>query len=211
MFQNILRHLQAPALSTSHLPNRRPFSYVSRHSDFPASLYQFQIHRDSRLYDRAFKQDDWEYEDGIEVTADGLVHPNITPDCMRTQLHIIDLLTYSVSNGALFMPNTRYMQEITRRSNDYYLEDAESGKPAAEAHYLCIPKGTTIPKSLILFRERTSRFSLQPAHPMSLEGLNKTLTHFYLDFGRTFNPDSWLDRNPYHEAFSDYEEEWMNH
>lgn len=141
MFQNILRHLQAPALSTSHLPNRRPFSYVSRHSDFPASLYQFQIHRDSRLYDRAFKQDDWEYEDGIEVTADGLVHPNITPDCMRTQLHIIDLLTYSVSNGALFMPNTRYMQEITRRSNDYYLEDVESGKPAAEAHYLCIPKG----------------------------------------------------------------------
>ncbi|CAG8191515.1 unnamed protein product [Penicillium nalgiovense] len=126
MLQNILRHVQGPGLSISRVPNRRPFSYASRHSDSPASLYQFQIHRGSRLYDRAFKQDDWEYEDGIEVSADGLVHPNITAD---------------FSNGAIFMPNTYYMQEVTRRLNDYYLEDVESGKPAAEAHYLCVPKG----------------------------------------------------------------------
>jgi hypothetical protein len=84
MLQNIFRHVQGPGLSISRVRNRR-FSYVSRHSDFPASLYQFQIHRDSRLYDRAFRQDDWEYEDGVEVSADGLVHPNITADCMRIQ------------------------------------------------------------------------------------------------------------------------------
>ncbi|KAJ5251462.1 hypothetical protein N7489_001872 [Penicillium chrysogenum] len=203
MLQNIFRHVQGPGLSISRVRNRR-FSYVSRHSDFPASLYQFQIHRDSGLYDRAFRQDDWEYEDGVVVSADGLVHPNITAD---------------FSNGAVFMPNTHYMQEVTRRSNDYYLEDVESGKPAAEAHYLCLPKGdltplskgTVIPKSLILFREHTSRFSLQPAHPMSLDTLNKTLSQFYLDFGRVFNPDAWLDMNPYHGAFSDHEEEWMNY
>ena len=43
------------------------------------------------------------------------------------------------------------------------------------------------------------------------EALNKTLSHFYLDFGRVFNPDAWLDMNPYHGAFSDHEEEWMNY
>ncbi|KAJ5360720.1 hypothetical protein N7517_009911 [Penicillium concentricum] len=183
---------------------------MSRHSAFPASLYRFQIHRDSRLYDRASKRDDWQYEDGIEVNADGLVHPNITADCMPMPLHVLYLLTYLVSNGALFMPNTHYMQEVTRISNDHYLEDVESGDPAAEAHYLCMPQGTAIPKSLILFRERTSRFSLQPAHPISLDDLNKILTHFYLEFGRTFNPDAWLEMN-YHEAFVDDQEEWMRH
>jgi hypothetical protein len=43
------------------------------------------------------------------------------------------------------------------------------------------------------------------------KALNKTLSQFYLDFGRVFNPDAWLDMNPYHEAFSDHEEEWMNY
>jgi hypothetical protein len=43
------------------------------------------------------------------------------------------------------------------------------------------------------------------------KALNKILSQFYLDFGRVFNPDAWLDMNPYHEAFSDHEEEWMNY
>lgn len=43
------------------------------------------------------------------------------------------------------------------------------------------------------------------------QGLNSTLTRFYLEFGRTFNPDAWLERNPYHDAFSDDEEEWMDY
>ncbi|KAJ5602623.1 hypothetical protein N7537_005579 [Penicillium hordei] len=196
MFPNILRHVQAPVLSISRLPNRCLFSYVSAHSAFPASLYRFQIHRDSRLYDKAFEQYGREAEDGVEVNADGLVYPSRTVKC---------------SNGALFMPNTHLMQKVTRMSNDYYLEEVESGKAAAEAHYLCIPKGTTIPNSLILFREHTSRFSLQPAHAMSLDSFNSLLTRFYLEFGRTFNPDAWLERNPYHDAFSDEEEEWMDY
>ncbi|CRL25705.1 unnamed protein product [Penicillium camemberti] len=178
MFQNILCRVQAPVFSISRLPNRRSFSYVSAHSSFPASLYRFQVHRDSRLYDKAFEQYGREAEDGVEVNADGLVYPSRTVKC---------------SNGALFMPNTHLMQKVTRMSNDYYLEEVESGKAAAEAHYLCIPKGTAIPKSLILFR------------------LNSTLTRFYLEFGRTFNPDAWLERNPYHDAFSDDEEEWMDY
>ena len=82
MFQNFLRHAQASALGISRFSNRRASSYVSTHQTFPASLHRFQIHRDSKLYDRAFGQDDWGYEDGIEIAADGLVHQNITADCI---------------------------------------------------------------------------------------------------------------------------------
>ncbi|CAL5871372.1 uncharacterized protein PFLUO_LOCUS5622 [Penicillium psychrofluorescens] len=95
-------------------------------------MYLFQIHRDSRLFDRAFEQDDWEYEDGVEVSKDGLVHPNITMD---------------FSNGALLMPNTFFMQELTRRSFDNYFDNLENGQPEAEPHYLCIPKGDQISQS----------------------------------------------------------------
>lgn len=96
MFNSLLRHSRAPAFGISRFPNRRAFSYVSTHQTFPASLHRFQIHRDSQIYDRAFEQDDLEYEDGIEISADGFVHPNITADCMcvQTQLHTLRLLTY---------------------------------------------------------------------------------------------------------------------
>lgn len=50
------------------------------HRTFPATLYRFQTHRDSKLFDKAFEQDDWEYEDGVEISEDGLVHPNVTLD-----------------------------------------------------------------------------------------------------------------------------------
>lgn len=83
MFQNILCRVQAPVFSISRLPNRRSFSYVSAHSSFPASLYRFQVHRDSRLYDKAFEQYGREAEDGVEVNADGLVYPSRTVKCMR--------------------------------------------------------------------------------------------------------------------------------
>lgn len=82
MFPNFLRRTQASALGISRFPHRRAFSYVSTHQTFPASLYRFQIHRDSKLYDRAFRQDDWEYWDGIDISADVLVRQNISIDCM---------------------------------------------------------------------------------------------------------------------------------
>lgn len=175
--------------------NRRSLSYVSVHSVFPATLYRFQVHRESKLYDRALEQDDWEYEDGVEVSSDGLVHPEITMD---------------VSNGSLFMPNTPFMQEITRRSYDNYLDAVDNGQPTAQPHYLEIPKETPIPKSLTLFRERASRFSLQPSYPMSLAELNEALTEFYMKAGHITTSDEWLDKNPYHEALFDNSEEWMS-
>jgi hypothetical protein len=36
------------------------------------------------------------------------------------------------------MPNTYYMQELTRMHYDYYLE---GGMLPANPHYLCLPKG----------------------------------------------------------------------
>lgn len=42
------------------------------------------------------------------------------------------------------------------------------------------------------------------------KGLNKTLTRFYRDHGRFLDPDDWLEKNPYHEAFFDDKEDWMN-
>jgi hypothetical protein len=39
------------------------------------------------------------------------------------------------------MPNTYYMQELTRMHYDYYLDAVEDGKPPADPHYLCLPKG----------------------------------------------------------------------
>ena len=78
------------------------------------------------------------------------------------------------------MPNTFFMQELSRMSHDYYLDAIEEGKAPEDPHYLCLPKGkktgflikyarsnkllgTSIPSSLILFRERNEIFSLQPS------------------------------------------------
>ncbi|EFW14987.1 hypothetical protein D8B26_000377 [Coccidioides posadasii str. Silveira] len=196
MFRAFLHTTSARAgLSASPL-NRRSLSYASQHSVFPATLYRFQIHRRSDLYDRRLEQDDWEYEDGVEVSDDdGLVRPKVAP---------------RVSNGALFMPNTHFMQEITRRSFDNYLDGVDSGKPTAEPHYLCIPQGTSIPNVLTLFREQASRFSLQPSYPMTLAALNEALTKFYSESGHVIAAEEWLDKNPYHEAGFDDSEDWMS-
>ncbi|KAJ5607231.1 hypothetical protein N7537_003850 [Penicillium hordei] len=80
---------------------------------------------ESKLFDKKLEQDDWEWEDGIEVTSDGLVYPKISLD---------------VSNGALFMPNTHFTQAVTRRSFDNYLNATENGQPAASSLYLSISK-----------------------------------------------------------------------
>jgi hypothetical protein len=39
------------------------------------------------------------------------------------------------------MPNTYYMQELTRMHYDYYLDAVEGGMLPADPHYLCLPKG----------------------------------------------------------------------
>ena len=58
----------------------RTFSLVSVHRTFPATLYRFQLQRESRLYDKKLKEDDQDFNDAIEVSKDGLVRPGIIGD-----------------------------------------------------------------------------------------------------------------------------------
>ncbi|KAM5445200.1 hypothetical protein MaudCBS49596_007738 [Microsporum audouinii] len=155
MFQYAFRHPLASGMGI--LNTRRSFSLISIHSSFPATLYRFQLNRESRLYDKKLQQEDDEVEDAVSISEDGLVYPEVSD---------------SLSNGAIFMPNTFFMQELTRMSVDYYLDNLADRQPPAYPHYLCIPKGTSIPSTLVLLRERNirSRFSLLPSSPMPLNG-----------------------------------------
>ncbi|KAI9836231.1 MAG: hypothetical protein M1819_001568 [Sarea resinae] len=45
---------------------------------------------------------------------------------------------------------------------------------------------------------------------LTSKGLNKTLTRFYLESGRVSTAEDWFDKNPYDEALSDDQEEWMD-
>ncbi|EGD99989.1 hypothetical protein TESG_07317 [Trichophyton tonsurans CBS 112818] len=180
---------------------RRHFTVTSIHDSFPATLYRFQIHRDSRLYDKELKKgnEDLEFADGVEISKDGLVYPGITN---------------ILSNGAVFMPNTRWMQQQTRMSYDYFLEDmADRQPPDAFPHFLCIPKGTVIPKSLMLLRGRNIRceFSLMPSSPMKLKELNDTLMEFYLKHGTATPADEWLGSHGYAESFDESTDDYMRY
>jgi hypothetical protein len=39
------------------------------------------------------------------------------------------------------MPNTHFMQELTRMSYDHYMGSVQGGQPSVEPYYICIPKG----------------------------------------------------------------------
>ena len=114
--------------------NRRNLSFISVHSTFPATLYRFQLQRESRLYDKDLRQDDGEVEDAVEVSKDGLVRPGITNTGAQVSYSSSSFITQidKVSNGALFMPNTHFMQELTRMSYDHYMDSVQDGQPCAD-------------------------------------------------------------------------------
>lgn len=61
--------------------------------------------------------------------------------CFQYFSGVLLLMAIIVSNGALFMPNTHFMQEITRLSFDNYLDAVDNGQPSASPHYLRVAKG----------------------------------------------------------------------
>lgn len=140
MFKNIYRPV---VRSNTVFRNRCHFSVVSVHSTFPATLYRLQFRRESQLYDKQQQQEDSEVEDAVKISQDGLIYPEICDSSASAfPLHHRTLLTsLLVSNGALFMPNTFFMQELTRMSFDYYLDNLANSQPSADPHVLCIPKG----------------------------------------------------------------------
>jgi hypothetical protein len=146
MFRSISRISTAscgPAARGRGFGNRRNLSLISVHSTFPATLYRFQLQRESRLYDKNLWQDGGEVEDAVEVSKDGLVCPGITNTGAQLSFFPSSIITQigKVSNGALFMPNTHFMQELTRMSYDHYMDSVQDGQPSVEPSYICIPKG----------------------------------------------------------------------
>ncbi len=87
------------------------------------------------------------------------------------------------------MPNTLTMQEWVRTTFDNYIDGLEDGQSSSNATILRIRKGiyglivirskislirfagTLLPSDLTLFRERSSRFSLQPSCPTNIKGI----------------------------------------
>lgn len=79
------------------------------HSVFPATLYRFQVHRESQLFDKSLGKDDWDPEDSVEVSADGLVYPKITVDGMLQRTFYPELLLrsyISLERGSVYAKYT---------------------------------------------------------------------------------------------------------
>ncbi|KAL1964769.1 hypothetical protein VTN77DRAFT_6636 [Rasamsonia byssochlamydoides] len=106
------------AAYTQGLNGRRNFSILSVHTTFPATLYKFQLQRESQRYDRCLRDYNSDYSDGVEIAKNGLVCPGVTS---------------SGSNGARFSPNTAIFQQLARMHHEYYLEFIKnSGKDSGE-------------------------------------------------------------------------------
>ncbi|KAJ5177397.1 uncharacterized protein N7500_000096 [Penicillium coprophilum] len=174
----------------------RNFSLLSTHASFPATMYRYQLARKATLYD--VTQDETRHrKDAITVSKDGLVHAAITKSS-------------PYSNGPIFMPNSRLMQQMLRFDFERYLEEIGDGKSVLDPTVFCVPRGTPIPSALVLWREGVSRFSLQPSSPMEIEKLNDVLSEFYEKSATVVGAEEWIEKHPYRESFADQNEnEWM--
>ncbi|CAI7616503.1 unnamed protein product [Penicillium manginii] len=159
-------------------------------------MYRFQLHRNATLYD-ASQEETRHRKDGIKVSEDGLVHAMISKSS-------------PYSNGPIFMPNSRLMQQILQFDFSHYQEGVDDGKPMLDPTVICIQKGTIIPPALVLWREGLSRFSLQPSKPIEVETLNNVLTEFYEKSATVVGAEEWIQKHPYRESFADQNEQgWM--
>lgn len=111
-----------------------------------------------------------EIDDAVEVSRDGLVCPGISDTgaqvlCFLLHSFINKIITITeLSNGAVFMPNTRFMQELTRLSYDNYLDSVRDGHPSGDPHYLSIPKGRMISDSnrMEMLNRKTEQWKYLP-------------------------------------------------
>ncbi|CAI7595954.1 unnamed protein product [Penicillium glandicola] len=179
-----------------HINQARKFSLLSTHASFPATMYRYQLARKATLYD--VNQDETRHrKDAVNVSSDGLVHATISKSS-------------PYSNGPIFMPNSRLMQQMLRFDFDRYQEEIGDGKCLMDPTVICVPRGTPIPPALVLWREGASRFSLQPSKPMEIEKLNDALSEFYEKSAKAVDAAEWIEKYPYRESFADQnEKEWM--
>ncbi|KAJ5876236.1 uncharacterized protein N7529_001820 [Penicillium soppii] len=180
-----------------NIKQARSFSLLSTHASFPATMYRFQLSKKATLYDA--NQEETRYrKDGIRVSEDGLVHANISKSS-------------PYSNGPIFMPNSRLLQQMLKFDFDHYQEETNDGKCPMDPSVICVERGTSIPSELVMWREGISRFSLQPSKPTEIEKLNDLLSEFYEKSATIVGAEEWIEKHPYHESFPDQNEEgWMN-
>jgi hypothetical protein len=141
MLKTIIRRPVARVTGTPR--NRRNFSLISVHSNFPATLYRFQLSRESQLYDQKLQQEDSEVRDAVNISQDGLVYPEVYDYCALAFPPSSHTTAHAVASleRCAFMPNTYILQELTRMSFDYYLDNQADSLPSAVPHFLRIPKG----------------------------------------------------------------------
>ncbi|KAK4139011.1 hypothetical protein BT67DRAFT_438320 [Trichocladium antarcticum] len=174
---------------------------------FPATMHYYSPHRLSSLFDcseKASRPDDLR-DEAVSVADDGLVYPRVGTPSPHDP-------TLTVSNGAVFMPNTFWMQELARLYYDqYYADLVDEGKQVEAPYIYTVAKGTPVPSRLILVHELKERFSLQPSgQGMSLNDLNRSLDEFYSEHARKKAAYKWLSEHPLHECMDGADEQiWM--
>ncbi|KAI1939735.1 hypothetical protein LOZ33_006413 [Ophidiomyces ophidiicola] len=166
---------------------RRQLSTAASPRSFPATLHRLQHRRESRLYDKQLRSPADLPLDAVLVSHDGLVQPGT-----RTR----------TSPGAVFMPNTFYMQELTRTAFDEYIERAQASGLSAALCYLTIPKGK--------FASWETKGPNKDSRSTRI-ALNAHLTAFYAECGVVTPAGEWMEKNAYDEAFDDDAEDWMEH
>ncbi|KKA22481.1 hypothetical protein T310_3479 [Rasamsonia emersonii CBS 393.64] len=102
-----------------------------------------------------------------------------------------------VPRGAIFKPNLpatyKENSSLYQENMDCFADDDE-----IDPVIICIPKGTPLPRSLILFRLADTHFELQPAYPMHLHVFNEILTEFYASRGVAIPAETWLASHRLH-------------
>ncbi|QSS59406.1 hypothetical protein I7I51_08841 [Histoplasma capsulatum] len=98
---------------------RRRLSIVSIHSIFPATLYRFQLQRESGLYDKRLQAYDAEVEDALEIADDGMVYPGITNTALNKNLTEFYSKYGIVTAAGEWMERNPYSEAFDDNSTDW--------------------------------------------------------------------------------------------
>lgn len=121
MFKSISRvsAVRCSFAAHSNCLRSRTISLISVHRTSPATLYRFQLHRESTLYDKRLKEDDQPSSDAVEVSKDGLVRPGIIGDGAQLFLpghHPLLIMSWSFERSALHAQHIRYARTDANES-----------------------------------------------------------------------------------------------
>ncbi|EEQ31306.1 conserved hypothetical protein [Microsporum canis CBS 113480] len=121
MFKNIFRR---PLASGNGILNtRRSFSLISIHSSFPATLYRFQLNRESRLYDQKLQQEHDEVEDAVSVSEDGLVYPEVSDSRTSIPNTLVLLRERNIRSRFSLLPSSPMpLNDLNNILTEFYLK-----------------------------------------------------------------------------------------